>query len=243
MVRIFSIIVTWGWCPILITVLAVLGVIYQWPMELVAPVLGVVLVIGLVVAVISAREQQLERSSQRLKQLAGYFNRRFMGSSSLSIFTIIDTLYNVDNPQLWDWARACDMSQRVFNTWYNSFIDRLESDTRTGRFSIYLRIYLNELWSANNLYYEFVEQFHDIAEKVEIPVSIIDQFNRFVMEYNTFASSFQDTIAELKRVARTEIEPPSVKTVSELVATKPVPKSQEREVKPSRTTHGGGYYM
>ncbi|UCH43705.1 MAG: hypothetical protein JSW16_03985 [Dehalococcoidales bacterium] len=243
MVRIFNIIVTWGWCPILITVLALLGVVYQWPMELVAPVLGVVLVIGLVVAVISAREQQLERSSQRLKQLAGYFNRRFMGSSSLSIFTIIDTLYNVDNPQLWDWARACDMSQRVFNTWYNAFIDRLESDTRTGRFSIYLRIYLNEFWSANNLYYEFIEQFHDIAEKVEIPVSIIDQFNRFAMEYNTFAGSFQETIAELKRVARTEIEPPSVKMVSELVAVKPVPKSQDREAKPTRTTQGGGYYM
>ena len=242
MVRILRTIVNWGWCPILITVLAVLGVVYQWPVELVAPVLGVILVIGLVVAVISAREQQLERSSQRLKQLAGYFNRRFLGSSSLSIFTIIDTLYNVDNPQLWDWARACDMSQRVFNTWYNSFIDRLESDTRTGRFSIYLRIYLNELWSANNLYYEFVEQFHDIAEKVEIPVSIIDQFNRFVMEYNTFASSFQDSIAELKRVAKTEIEPPSVKTVSELAA-KPVHASQEQEAKPSRTTQGGGYYM
>ena len=99
MVRILRTIVNWGWCPILITVLAVLGVVYQWPVELVAPVLGVILVIGLVVAVVSAREQQLERSSQRLKQLAGYFNRRFLGSSSLSIFTIIDTLYNDDNTQ------------------------------------------------------------------------------------------------------------------------------------------------
>ena len=55
MVRILRTIVNWGWCPILITVLAVLGVVYQWPVELVAPVLGVILVIGLVVAVVSAR--------------------------------------------------------------------------------------------------------------------------------------------------------------------------------------------
>ena len=70
-----------GWCLILITAVAVVSSIYEWPIEVVAPVLGVILVIGLVVAIIGAREKQLELSSQRLRQLAGYFNRRFMGNS------------------------------------------------------------------------------------------------------------------------------------------------------------------
>jgi len=241
--RAIRMVVDWGWCPILITALALVGYIYEWPIWAIATVLGVVLVIGLVMAVVRARERQLEMASLRLRQLAGYFNRRFMGSSSLSIFTIIDSLFNIDNPQLWDWARACDMSQRIFSTWYNSFIDRVESDTRTGRFSIYLRIYLNELWLVSSHYYEFVEQFYEIAEKVEIPRETIDQYNRFVMEYNTFVNSFRDSIAELKKVARTEIEPPSVKLARELSGVKPLQATQEGEVKPSPPTEKKGYYL
>ncbi|MFC2021671.1 hypothetical protein ACFLTR_00425 [Chloroflexota bacterium] len=238
-------IVVWGWSPILITAVAVVGLIYEWPILVVAPALGVILVIGLVVAVVRAGERQLELSSQRLRRLAGYFNRRFMGSSSLSIFTIIDTLFNIDNPQLWDWARACDMSQRIFNSWYDSFIDRLESDTRTGRFSVYLRIYLNELWLVNSHYYEFIEQFYEIAEKVEIPAATVDQYNRFVTEYNTFVQNFRENIAELKKVARTEIEPPSAKLARELSGVKPLRSSQDSQdsqAKPTRTREEGGYY-
>ncbi len=213
-------IISWGWCPILITALAVLSHIRGWSIGIVAPVLGVILVIGLVVAVTGAREKELELSSLRLRQLAGYFNRRFMGSSSLSIFAIINSLFNIDNPTVWHWARACDMSQRIFNTWCSSFIGRVESDIRTGRFNVYLRTYLNELWLANNHYYEFIEQFYEIAEKVEIPREAIDQYNRFVMEYNAFAQDFRDNISELKKVARTEIEPPSVKFAKELLKAK-----------------------
>ena len=209
-------IIHWGWCPILITAVAVVGCIFDWEIWAVAPVLIVILVIGLVVAVIGAREEELELSVLRLRQLAGYFNRRFTGSSSLSIFAIIDSLFNIDNPKLWDWARACDMSQRIFDTWCNSFIGRVESDIRTRRFDIYLRTYLNELWLVNSHYYEFIEQFYEIAEKVEIPRETIDQYNRFVMEYNAFAQDFRDNISELKKVARTEIEPPSVKFAKEL---------------------------
>ncbi len=241
--RILKTILDWGWSPILITALAVVGYVYEWPLTLVAPVLVIILVIGLVVAVVRARERQLELSSLRLRQLAGYFNRRFMGGSSLSIFAIIDSLFNIDNPKLWDWARACDMSQRVFDTWCNSFIDRVEGDTRTGRFSAYLRIYLNELWSITSHYHEFVEQFHEIARKVEIPEATIDQYNRFVVEYNTFVQNFQDSIAELKKVAKTEIEPPSVKLASELSGVKPVPVTQDEEVKPSQTQDSRGYYL
>jgi len=209
-------IVKWGWSPILITAVAVVGFIRGWPIGVVIPALIIILVIGLTVGAIGAREKELERSSLRLRQLAGYFNRRFMGSSSLSIFAIIDSLFKIDNPKLWDWARACDMAQRISDTWCNSFIGRVESDIRTRRFDIYLRTYLNELWLVNSHYYEFIEQFYEIAEKVEIPREAIDQYNRFVMEYNAFVQDFRDNISELRKIAKTEIEPPSVKFAREL---------------------------
>lgn len=236
-------IVSWGWSPILIMALAVVGFIYEWEFWTVVPALGIILVIGLVVAVVGTKERQLELLSMRLRQLAGYFSRRFTGSSSLSIFAIIDTLFNIDSPQLWDWARACDMSQRIFDTWCNSFIGRLESDTRTGRFSIYLRTYLDELWLMNNHYYDFVEQFYEIAEKVEIPPATKDQYNRFVMEYNSFVQNFRDNIAELKKVAKTEIEPPSAKLARELSGVKPPQATQEGEAKPPQAIQDKGYYL
>jgi hypothetical protein len=175
-----------------------------------------ILVIGLVVAIIRAKNREIGRLSQRIRQLAGYFHRRFTGSSSLSIFAIIDSLFNIDDPKLWDWARACDMSQRIFNTWCDSFISRVESDIMTRGFGVYLRTYLNELWLVNSHYCEFVEQFHEIAERVEIPRETVDQYNRFVAEYNAFVQDFRDTISQLREVATTDIEPPSVKFAKEL---------------------------
>ncbi len=213
-------VITWGWCPILITALALVGYHRGWPVGALAPILIVVLVIGLVGAAIGAREKEMERLSLRLRQLAGYFNRRFMGSSSLSIFAIINSLFNIENPTAWHWAQACDMSQRIFNTWCSSFIGRVESDIRTRRFDVYLRTYLNELWLVNSHYYEFIEQFYEIAEKVEIPREAVDQYNRFVAEYNAFAQDFRDNVSELRKVARTEIEPPSVKFAKELPVVK-----------------------
>jgi len=209
-----------GWCPILITALAVVGFIFEWEIWIVAPVLGVILVIGLVMVVRDVRERELKLSFLRLWHLAGYFTRRFMGNSSLSIFAIIDSLFNIDSPKLWDWARACDISQRVFNSWCNSFISRVESDSGNGRFDVSLPIYLNELWLANSHYYEFVEQFYELAEKFEIPQETIDHYNRFVMEYNAFVQDFRDNISELKRVALTAIEPPGVKFAKELSGVK-----------------------
>ena len=243
LLRALRAIVVWGWSPIFITVLAVAGFIYEWEAWLLFPVMVVVLVAGLVVMVLRAAEKQMEQAALRLRQLAGYFNRRFMGNSSLSIFAIIDSLFNIDNPKLWDWARACDMSARIFNTWGNSFIDRLEGDTRTSRFSMYLRTYLNELWLLNNHYYEFVEQFCEIAESVEIPREARDQYNRFVIEYNSFVQNFRDSIAQLKKVAKTEIEAPSVKMVRELSGIKPPLPKPDTEEKPPPSTKGGGYYL
>ena len=211
----FRMIITRGWSPILIVALAIIGLIYEWSIWALAPALVIILVIGLVVAAIGVREKELERLSLMLRQLAGYFSRRFMGDSSLSIFVIIDSLFNIDDPKLWDWARACDMSQRIFNTWCSSFAGRVESDIRARRFNIYLRTYLNELWQMNDHYYEFVEQFYEIAAKVEIPQEAIDQYSRFVAEYNAFVQDFRDNISELRKVARTGIEPPSVKFARE----------------------------
>ncbi len=227
--KILKAIVYHGWALIIITVVAIVGYVYEWPIALLATILGVVLVIGLVTTIIGAREKELEKSSQKLRQMAGYFCRRFMGDSSLSIFAIIDSLFKTDDHKLWEWARACDMSQRVLNTWCSVFTSRLEVDTRTGRFTIYLRSYLNELWLMTSLYHEFVEQFHEIAQKVAMPVETLEQYHRFVIEYNTFAEQFRGLIGELKKVARTEVEPPSVKLAHE-VLTAP-PKKPDRDLK------------
>lgn len=213
-------VLNWVWAPALITLVAVLGLVFQWPIQVVAPVLGAILVIGLLVVAVAARGQELETSAQRLRQLASYFTRRFTGNSSLSIFAIINDLFKVDNPQLWDWARACDISQRVFNSWCDGFISRVESDIRNRTFGAFIRLYLNELWQLNTHYYEFVVQFWEIAEKIEIPRETLDQYNRFVAEYNTFVHDFQWIIAELKKVPRTQIEPPSVKLARELPVVK-----------------------
>ncbi|HCP60140.1 MAG TPA: hypothetical protein DIT43_00970, partial [Dehalococcoidia bacterium] len=115
-----------------------------------------------------------------------------MGDSSLSIFAIIEGLFKVDEPKLWEWARACDMSRRVINTWCGSFVSRVESDIRTRRFDIYLHTYLNELWLVNSHYHEYITQFCEIGERVEIPREIRDQYSRFVVEYNTFVQDFRD---------------------------------------------------
>jgi hypothetical protein len=237
-------VISLGWSPLLITALAVVGYRYEWPIEILAPILIIILVIGLVTAATGAREKELEKLSQKLRQLAGYFNRRFMGNSSLSIFAIIQSLFNVDNPKLWDWARACDMSQRVFNTWSSSFVSRVESDIRARSFKTYLRTYLNELWLINSHYHEFVEQFYEVAENIELPQETIDQYNRFVVEYNAFAQNFRESISELKKFARTEIEPPSVKLARELLETKPPQTTQEKEEKLPKTPRDNrGYYL
>ncbi|MFC2002082.1 hypothetical protein ACFLUZ_06250 [Chloroflexota bacterium] len=209
-------IVNWGWYPALITALAVAGLIYQWPIEAMAPTLIIILGIGLVVTIVRARDKQLELTLLRLRQLADYFNRRFMSSSSLSIFTIIDNLFGIDNPKLWDWARACGMSQRIFNTWCSSFVSRTEGDVRSRKLAAYLGTYLTELWSITNHYYEFIDQFYEIAEKMEVPAETIDQYNKFVMEYNAFVQDFRENISELRKVVKTGIEPPSVKLAQEL---------------------------
>lgn len=225
---VLSTIARWGWCPALITALALIGHYYEWELWQLATILIVILIIGLVVAVSIARERAVERASLRLKQLAGYFNRRFTGDSSLSIFTIIRSLLTSDNARVWGWARETEVAQRIFNTWCDSFTDRLESDIRARRFVLYLRTYQSELWLINSHYNEFMEQFYEVAQSMQLPPELIDQYNRLVEEYNAFVQNFRDNIAEMRRVARTEIEPPSVKFAKAITATKPpAPEPQE----------------
>ncbi len=222
-------IVAWGWSPILLTALAILGVVYEWEIWMLATAMGIILIIGLVAVVVKSGESQMEGLSLRLRQLASNFNRRFTGTSSLSIYAVIDTLFALEDPQLWDWARACDMSARIFTTWSDSFIDRIESDTRTGRFRVYLRSYTNELWLLNNHYYEFIEQFYEIAEKLDIPPSTRDQYNRFAVEYNGFVNNFRDCVSLLRKAGGTEIEPPSIHHAKELPGGKPIRTFQDEE--------------
>jgi len=236
-------ILNWGWCPILITALALVGYIYEWPIEALAISMGIILIIGLAVAASNTREKELERTSQRLRQLAGYFNRRFMGNASLSIFTVINSLSNTDSPRIWEWIQGCGTSQRVFNTWGSSFINRVESDIRIRRFNIYLQTYLNELWLITSHYYNFVEQFYDVAEKIEIPQETADQYHRFVMEYNAFVQDFREYISQLKKVARTEIEPPSIKLALELPETKTLEPTQKTEAEPPPPPRRKGYIL
>ena len=104
-------VITWAWCPALLTALAVAGLVLKLPIEAVVPALIITFAIGLVTVIIGYRRNQLEHASLRISQLAGYFNRRFTGNSPISIFVVIDGIFQIDNPKLWDWARACDMSR------------------------------------------------------------------------------------------------------------------------------------
>lgn len=214
----FRTVVNRGWFPALITVIAVVSLIYNdiVSINIIIPVLIGLLCIGLVIIIINARKNELELQSMKLAQLATYFNRRFMGNSSLSIFAAIDSLLSFEDPKIWDWARACGMSQRIFDTWSDNFTTRVESDLKGRRFSLFLHTHLNELWSINNHYYEFVEQFSEIADRFEVPLDTIDQYNRFAVEYNAFVQNFRDAITELRTIARTQIEAPSVKPAREI---------------------------
>ncbi len=212
----FRSIISRGWYPTLITAVAVISLIYELSINIMIPVLVVILCIGLVIAVINARKSQLELQSVRLSQLTSYFNRRFMGNSSLSVFAVIDNLFSVENPQVWEWARGCEMAHRVFDSWTDHFSARVETDLRNRRYADFLHNHLNELWAINNHYYDFTNQFCEIADKFDVPKNVIEQYNRFVTEYNAFVENFRNTIIELKNIARTQIEAPSVKLAREL---------------------------
>jgi hypothetical protein len=209
-------IVSRGWYPALITAVAVVGLVYELSINIVVPVLVVLLCIGLIALIVNARNSKLEAQSVKLTQLAAHFNRRFMGNSSLAIFPLIDGVFSIENPQVWEWARACETSKRIFDTWSDSFISRVENDLRSRRYTDFLHTHLNELWAINNHYYELIEQFGEIADKFKLPSDLIAQYNKFAAEYNAFVQSFRDTLTELRNIARVQIEAPSIKLAREL---------------------------
>jgi len=227
-------IISRGWYPALITAIAVLSLIYELSINIIIPVLIAILCIGLIMVIINARNKELERQSLKLTQLSTYFNRRFMGNSSLSIFAVIDSLFSIEDPKVWDWARACEMSHRIFDTWSDNFATRVETDLRNRRYRDFLHTHLNELWAINNHYYEFTEQFCEVAEKFDVTQDTIDQYNRFAVEYNSFVENFRDTLTELRRVARTQIEAPSVKLARELAQQRRSPSDYTAKTKPER---------
>ena len=228
------------WIPVVMAALAVVGYLYLWPLEMLATILFILVLIGILMAVSYDKERKLEHSLLKLKELGAYFTHRFAGNSSLSIFAVIDGLFNVDNPRLREWVRGCSMSHLIFNAWCDGFIGRMESDSRAGRLSIYMRTYLRELWSLVIHYQEFIEQFYEVTEKAEVSQETIDQYNRFVMEYNSFVQRFREYIGELRGVDKTEVEPPSVKLAKELPMKRlPQPEPREEEKLTKRDEHKG----
>ncbi|MDD4876640.1 MAG: hypothetical protein PHQ86_05900 [Dehalococcoidales bacterium] len=216
--RVLKMVINHSWCSVLITLLAVLGIIFDWGIWIIAPVLGFILAVGLFAAVKNARNRGLKLLFLRLWHLSGYFSRRFMGNSITSIFDIIYYLDTVDNHRVREWARASDSSQRIFNSWCQSFLTRLENDISDSKFDFHrYSNYLNELWLINNHYFETVKQFCEVVDKVGISPETREQYNRFTVEYNAFVQDFRNNISELRNMAETVIEPPSVKFAQELV--------------------------
>jgi ABC-type multidrug transport system fused ATPase/permease subunit len=215
---VFKALLTRGWFPVLITAIAVvcLALYDDIPYTIAIPVLVAVLLIGLVVVIIGGRRDDLERHAMKIYEMTGYFTRRFMGNSNISIFATIDDLFAMENATIWEWARGCAMCQRIFDSWANSFTNRVESDFRSRRYILFLHTHINELWSINNHYYEFVEQFVEIARKYQVPANVITQYNKFSGEYNAFVQTFRETITELRNIARIQIEAPGIKLAPEL---------------------------
>jgi len=232
-----------AWSPTLITVLAIIGYLYEWPVEILGPTLVLVLVIGLITLSESSRDRKLEHLSFRLRELTGYFYRRFAGSSSLSIFAIINSLSSLDNPRVLEWVGACNTSEVVFNAWGNGFTSRVESGARGARFSSYISAHLGELWSLVTHYHEFVEAFYEVAVKMDVPQETLEHYNRFSVEYNSFVQSFQTYISELRSAAMTEIEPPSIKLARELPSKTPPKPKQAAEEKPATRDEHKGYIL
>jgi hypothetical protein len=212
-----------GWLPLLIAAVAVASIVYDVSINIVVPVLAGLLCVGLALLIINTRKGQLELQSVKLTQLAEYFDRRFMGNASFTIFSVIEGLFGVENQAIWEWARACDMSRRIFDSWSEGFTSRVQSDLRARRFANFLQTHLNELWSINNHYYEFVEQFHEIAVKYEVPPNVVEDYRRFVMEYNGFVERFREAITGLRKAGGTQLEAPGVKLAPEPPVKKAAP--------------------
>jgi hypothetical protein len=218
----FRNIISRGWLPVLIAVVAAVAIIYDVSVNIIVPVLAGLVCVGIAVVIINTRKDQLELQSLKLAQLASYFNRRFMGNASITIFSVIEGLFGVENQAIWEWARACDTSKRIFDSWSDSFTSRVENDLRARRFTNFLQTHLNELWAINNHYYEFIGQFQEVAARYEVPANVSEEYRRFAMEYNGFVERFREAITGLQKAGGTHLEAPGVKLAPEAAARRAV---------------------
>jgi hypothetical protein len=111
---------------------------------------------------------------------------------------------------------------------------------RSRRYTAFLHTHVNELWAINIHYYEFIEQFDEIAEKFTLPADLTTQYNKFAEEYNVFVQNFRDTLTELKNIARIQIEAPSIKLARELTEYKGQADTQNRSVNGRANGNKGG---
>jgi hypothetical protein len=77
--------------------------------------------------------------------------------------------------------------------------------------------------------YRVHQQFQEIAERIPLPAEALEQYHKFATEYNSFVEQFRDSIGELKKLAGTEIEPPSVKAAQEVLSAPKAVKSDKAE--------------
>ncbi|MBN1162767.1 hypothetical protein JXA34_03425, partial [Patescibacteria group bacterium] len=89
-------------------------------------------------------------------------------------------------------------------------------------------------------YQEYIEQFYEVAEKVDIHQETRDQYNKFMLEYNPFVQRLREYIGNLRKDNKTEIEPPSVKLAKELpVKTTPQPEVKKTQEIPRHDENKG----
>jgi hypothetical protein len=58
--KVFRTVAYHGWALIIITVVAIVGYVLEWPIAVLATILGIVLVIGLATVIVDTREKELE---------------------------------------------------------------------------------------------------------------------------------------------------------------------------------------
>lgn len=207
------------------------GLSLPWPNELVAAALGAVLIIVAVSLLWIFGRKRQQRSAIKLRDLATYFTRRFAGTSSLTVFSVIESLSDIDQPGVRDWVHHCSVNKRIFNAWCEGLTGRIESDGHAAGLVRSSHVYLRELWSMATQYQEFVEHLYEVAMTGRLPSDAVDRYNKFVAEYNPFVQRLQDYIGEQRSAHKTGIEPASVKLAREIARKQtpaPAPKEEAR---------------
>ena len=200
-----------GWSLILVTVISIVSLEMNWPIWVIAPILVIILVVGLTMELRRSKQVQLTTMAEDLRDLTKHFYDTFIERRELSVFNLAQNLHTPSSPEIADWARACDMGGRVLHHWLTRFAARVEADIRIRKEERYLSACVHEFWDINNLYHDFVREFCQKASKEDITKSARESYNKFRVEYNAFVQNFRGYISEFKKVAKIDIKPQSVK--------------------------------